>query len=241
MPTALQKSAGWSREQHQVLVSTAYEMRLKGYSYEKAGEALAPLRQGKDRGKKFAKSTVHGWCDKILAEKVKTDDVLVERMRQMDLDRLDLLLAQLESKIYPPKVDAVPEGITSFIDGLIEDINGEQGVCDLELEELKGLIGELWPQPNQPDRRAIETAVKILSRRAKLLGLDEPALIAVSNKTAEELDRTFEIVKQTARDFLPAQQARQFLAQLEIRMCEEYGQPVPADIVVDAVVEQGGS
>lgn len=47
-------------------------------------------------------------------------------------------------------------------------------VRDLEVHRLDLLLGAAWNQALAGDLRAIQSALKIMERRAKLLGLDQP-------------------------------------------------------------------
>lgn len=57
---------------------------------------------------------------------------------------------------------------------------------ELELARLDTLQQAIWPKAMSGDPRAIEAALKILDRRAKLLGLDSPVRLEVL--TVDALD-----------------------------------------------------
>lgn len=59
-------------------------------------------------------------------------------------------------------------------------------VRTLEVARLDAMLLALWPQVKQGNQGAIEKALKVEERRAKLLGLDAPAKIAPTDPTGED-------------------------------------------------------
>ena len=53
----------------------------------------------------------------------------------------------------------------------------------LELERLDSLQFAVWPQATSGDCRAIDRVLRIMERRAKLLGLDSPVKVAPTDPT----------------------------------------------------------
>ncbi|MFA7604469.1 MAG: hypothetical protein WCY29_15830 [Novosphingobium sp.] len=56
----------------------------------------------------------------------------------------------------------------------------------LELSRLDGMLGGLWPDARKGQVGAVDRVLKIMERRARLLGLDAPAKIARTNAAGEE-------------------------------------------------------
>lgn len=56
----------------------------------------------------------------------------------------------------------------------------------LELSRLDGMLGGLWPQARRGNLGAVDRVLKIMERRAKLLGLDAPAKVARTNPAGYE-------------------------------------------------------
>lgn len=56
----------------------------------------------------------------------------------------------------------------------------------LELSRLDGLLSSVWPAARQGNLGAIDRVLKIMERRAKLLGLDAPVKMSRGNPVAEE-------------------------------------------------------
>lgn len=57
----------------------------------------------------------------------------------------------------------------------------------LECERLDALLLGLWPAAVAGDRRAVETILNLMSRRARLLGLDMPTTVAMTNPDGSPL------------------------------------------------------
>lgn len=57
----------------------------------------------------------------------------------------------------------------------------------LECERLDALLLGLWPAASSGDRRAVETVLNLMARRAKLLGLDMPTTVSVTNPDGSPL------------------------------------------------------
>lgn len=56
----------------------------------------------------------------------------------------------------------------------------------LELSRLDGMLGGLWPQARCGNLGAVDRVLKIMERRAKLLGLDAPVKVARTNAAGDE-------------------------------------------------------
>lgn len=56
----------------------------------------------------------------------------------------------------------------------------------LELSRLDGLMVALWPKARRGELSAVDRVLKIMERRAKLLGLDAPVKLARTNAAGDE-------------------------------------------------------
>jgi len=70
------------------LDSQALALRLQGYTYDQIGEMLGRPR-----------STVHKAVQRALDRRVKEIEGQADKLRQMELDRIDRLLTKLEPRI----------------------------------------------------------------------------------------------------------------------------------------------
>lgn len=69
---------------------------------------------------------------------------------------------------------------------------------ELELGRLDSLQQSVWPKAMDGDPRAIEAALKILDRRAKLLGLDSAIKLEVL--TVDAIDAQLQLLEAQLRD-----------------------------------------
>ena len=60
-------------------------------------------------------------------------------------------------------------------------------VRDLEVARLDAMLLPLWRRVQQGDERAVDRALKIMERRARLLGLDAPSKSEQSGSDGEPL------------------------------------------------------
>lgn len=56
----------------------------------------------------------------------------------------------------------------------------------MELERLDALHGVLWAQAQDGDQGAVDRLLRVMERRARLLGLDAPTKIAPTDPTGQE-------------------------------------------------------
>jgi hypothetical protein len=59
----------------------------------------------------------------------------------------------------------------------------------LEVARMDAMLDGLWPKVLDGNPRAVEVAIKVLERRARLLGLDAPQKINIEQVIAETADR----------------------------------------------------
>ena len=139
------------------------ELRKAGLSFPKIAEDL-----GKTQGYiyKTYKKSLHS----IIAEDVNI-------VRKLELERLDdmqLILNQILGSVTP----LVSQGrvVTDFLEdgngNLVKDENGEP--IRIKLQDLG------------PKLQAIAASLKLMERRARLLGLDAPTKVAATNPTGDQ-------------------------------------------------------
>lgn len=77
-------------------------------------------------------------------------------------------------------------------------------VRELEIERLDALLLALWPQARQGNQGAIDRVIKIMERRARLLGLDAPVRTDVTSAGNEIAIRVvYEDIHGTSADTAP--------------------------------------
>lgn len=58
-------------------------------------------------------------------------------------------------------------------------------VKTIELERLDAMFKGLWPSASKGNPQAVEKALRVMERRAKLLGIDAPTKVANTDPTGE--------------------------------------------------------
>jgi len=90
-----------------------------------------------------------------------------------------------------------------------ENREAAENVRRVELRRLDRMLRGLWKDATEGDTQAIRAALKIMKRRADLLGLDAPERFeqAVSFAESEEYQRARAEIMQALRDFPEARAA----------------------------------
>jgi len=65
-------------------------------------------------------------------------------------------------------------------------------VLTLEIERLNRMIDVLWPQVEAGEYAAVDRILRVMERRAKYLGLDKPAGLAISGEITHKHELTQE-------------------------------------------------
>lgn len=80
-------------------------------------------------------------------------------------------------------------GAYRAVETALREITAEpaQDVRQLELERLDALLLGLWPQARKGNQGAVDRVLRIMERRAKLLGLDAPTKAEVGGKLSYEI------------------------------------------------------
>jgi hypothetical protein len=99
-----------------------------------------------------------------------------ERKRQaLELRKSGATYAQIRDAVGYRSTASAYQAVVSALRELTREPAEE--VLRLELARLDRLLLAVWPRAIQGDDRAIRSAVAVLERRAKLLGLDAPARV----------------------------------------------------------------
>lgn len=100
-----------------------------------------------------------------------------------------------------------------------ETLDRVEEALALELERLDALQLAIYEKATAGDLRAIDRMLKIMERRAKLLGLDAPQKVAPTNP---EGDRPYST---NARDMTPEERQARIAELLEVRARNARGEP----------------
>jgi hypothetical protein len=76
----------------------------------------------------------------------------------------------------------VQKALDEIRENLAENANA---VIAMELERLDEMLLGLWEKAKAGDLGAVEKAIRIMERRAKLLGLDAPSKVAPTDPSGE--------------------------------------------------------
>jgi DNA-binding transcriptional MerR regulator len=112
----------------------------------------------------------------------------VERQRQaLELRKAGVSYAAIAERLLYRGPQSACEAVKAALRKTIQEPADD--VRRLELERLDVLALAVWPQARQGNQGAIDRALKIAERRAKLLGLDAPTKQEID---VRDVDRTIE-------------------------------------------------
>lgn len=138
-------------------------LRLEGYTLEEIGEVMG-----------IKPESVHGIITRALTSMVKAP---AEELLALELARCDELLEEaLETvRAFHPMVNA-----GNVVRAVVEDRNGNP-----VRDPATGNVLTHSLEDKAPKLAAINTALRVMERRAKLLGLDKPTKIAATDPTGK--------------------------------------------------------
>lgn len=124
-----------------------------------------------------------------------------EMIRQvLDARKAGMSFAEIARAVDPPYSDAsgafraYQRGMKQMIREPAEDVK------NLELARLDTMLKALWPAVLQGKWLAIDRALAIMDRRARMLGLDAPLRQIVEVVTEEAIDRAIEELEARAQE-----------------------------------------
>jgi hypothetical protein len=138
-------------------------LRLEGQTLEEIGEAMG-----------IKPESVHGVITRALTSMVKAP---AEELLTLELARCDELLEQALETVHAfhPLINS-----GCVVRAIIEDENGNPS-----RDTQTGDIITRTLEDKAPKLAAINTALRVMERRAKLLGLDKPTKIAATDPTGK--------------------------------------------------------
>lgn len=156
------------------------------------------------------KGTV-GWKG---TKRAKKDEQHVRQNRALELRMAGASAQQIAEILDYPSPSAAAHGAVQALrreDARLAD--SREQVRSLQLARLERIIRAIWPNVIAGDLFAIDRALKIFERQARLLGLDAPTQVTLTDETKTDLMR--------------------MVAQLEASL-------VPGEVVVDGGVTTAG-
>jgi hypothetical protein len=137
----------------------------------------------------------------------------VERKRQaLELRKAGLTYQEIADRLGYDGPSGAYATIRAALRALVKEPAEE--LRDLEVARLDALLSGIWLEARKGNVSKIDRVLKIMERRATLLGLDAPKLtkdVSDTRKVAEEIAAEIgkpELVAQIERDLLISQEAR---------------------------------
>ncbi len=121
---------------------------------------------------------------------VRRLSALDRQMQALDLRKSGASFAAIAQALNYASPSGAHKAVMSAIKKVLREPAEE--VRTLELERLDRLQMAAWTKAIKGDLRAIDAVLRIMKRRAELLGLDAPARINVEMAVVEEVDRMIE-------------------------------------------------
>ena len=120
---------------------------------------------------------------KIIKPKVTSKKFIISKEKQrtaLNYRKTGMTYAQIAKKMGYASYDGARKAVVAAMDELIREPAEE--VLKLEVSRLDAMLLSIWNKISKGDTDAIRTAIQIISRRAKMLGLDMPEKIENSVK-----------------------------------------------------------
>lgn len=92
------------------------------------------------------------------------------RQRALEMRRTGATFEQIARKLDYRNPAEAARDITKMLTSVVRETSEE--VRAVELARLDGLMVTLWPSARRGDLQAVDRVLKVMERRAKLLGLD---------------------------------------------------------------------
>jgi hypothetical protein len=83
----------------------------------------------------------------------------------------------------PAAYTLVKKKLQQLNDAMAENV---ETVRYMEVHRLDAMLGRLWPAIQKGETKAIDSALRIMERRARYLGLDAPSRLMLTEKEAQE-------------------------------------------------------
>lgn len=105
---------------------------------------------------------------------LKNDPILMDKERRViELRRAGVTYDVIADEVGYSNASGAYHAFTRAMKRTLRE-SGSEELRELEADRLDRLQRFAWPQAAQGDLRSIETILRIMARRARLLGLDSP-------------------------------------------------------------------
>jgi hypothetical protein len=111
---------------------------------------------------------------------------LQRQLEALELRRMGFSYVEIGARIGCSK-SAAHRYVDEAMAEASEQVRGEANVIKAEeISRLDGMLRGLWPTARKGNHGAVDRVLKIMERRARLLGLDAPVKVAATNKEGDE-------------------------------------------------------
>lgn len=125
------------------------------------------------------------------AQPGKSEAAAARRVKALDLRKAGASYRQIGAQLGVSEAQAFND-VKAALDALNKlEIAAAEDVRRLELERLDTLTLALWPNAKSGKEGAIDRILKLMERRAKLLGLDAPTKQELSGPDGEPLVKVY--------------------------------------------------
>lgn len=116
---------------------------------------------------------------------------VAEKQRQaLELRKAGASYAMIAERLGYENKGSAYRAVMTALDRTLREPADE--LRELEVARLDALLLALWPQATRGDLGAIDRVLRLMERRAKLLGLDAPTQVNVTQAARQEVDRLVE-------------------------------------------------
>lgn len=98
--------------------------------------------------------------------------------RCLELRRRGLSYREIARRCEYRGPSGAHKAVTSALSKTLRECS--EDVRQLELERLDAMLAGLWDKATRGDVRSVSAVLRVMDRRAKLLGLDQPTRLAVT-------------------------------------------------------------
>ena len=110
-------------------------------------------------------------------------DAHKRQLQALELRKAGVTFEAIATKLGYCNRHAAYKAVTTALKDSIKE--PAEGVREMELKRRDDMLLAMWPQVKSGNQGAIDRSLRIMERRAKLLGLDAPTKIAPTDPTGE--------------------------------------------------------
>ena len=124
----------------------------------------------------------------------RSPEVALRRAKALNLRRAGKSYPDIAAELGYSGAGSASKDVSRALDQVVQEA-GKQ-LIQLERERLDGLLAILWPLAERGDVRAARECVRVMERRARLLGLDKARADVLADVRVQEGERGASLVGQ---------------------------------------------